>query len=346
MKKIFIVSNDKYYIKNKSFYNSNKNTYTIINSVNTFLEVYLVARKIFFKPKFNTKLNNVFFIKIRDLFNKGDKIKNSKALIVSLTPFNFFASLTLILMGIKKKNFYLFLRSDGFEEYRIKYGKLGVFTYWIMLNIIKNKLNILSCSRSLTGNFKFRLIFPSEIDEKWLKKRKISRNKKTNISKANLLYIGRFRKEKGYLSIINIFKKLPNRHQLTMIGNDQKYLKENNYPQYPNIKIFGQITKDNALINYYDKNDILILPSYIEAYPQVILESLARLKPIIIFNEIKYLKKTFKYGLFNCDRNKKSLELTIIKIMNNYQNIQKKIAKEKIFTQKNFFSNMENIFKS
>jgi len=333
MKKIFIVSNDKYYIKNKSFYNSNKNTYTIINSVNTFLEVYLVARKIFFKPKFNTKLNNVFFIKIRDLFNKGDKIKNSKALIVSLTPFNFFASLTLILMGIKKKNFYLFLRSDGFEEYRIKFGKLGVLTYWIMLNIIKNKLNILSCSRSLTGNFKFRLIFPSEIDEKWLKKRKISRNKKTNISKANL-------------SIINIFKKLPNRHQLTMIGNDQKYLKENNYPQYPNIKIFGQITKDNALINYYDKNDILILPSYIEAYPQVILESLARLKPIIIFNEIKYLKKTFKYGLFNCDRNKKSLELTIIKIMNNYQNIQKKIAKEKIFTQKNFFSNMENIFKS
>ena len=57
--------------------------------------------------------------------------------------------------------------------------------------------------------------------------------------------------------------------------------------------MLGQVTDDNSLIKHYDKCDILILPSYIEAYPQVILESLSRLKPIIIFNEIKYLKKTF-----------------------------------------------------
>ena len=346
MKKIFIVSNDKFYIENKNFYNSNKNTFTILKSLNEFSEVCLIARKNNLKEKFHMSFNNVYFLKIINLINKISDIGNSKALIISLTPFNFLVSAVLILMGMKKKNFYLFLRSDGFEEYRIKFGKLGFYIYWLMLNILKNKLNILSCSRSLTGNFKFKLLFPSEIKGKWLTNRKIMVKKKIFSSKVNILYMGRFRKEKGYLSIINIFAKLSNQYKLTMIGNDQKYLKLNDYPRNPNIKLFGQVTKDSTLIGYYDKNDILILPSYIEAYPQVILESLSRLKPIIIFNEIRHLKKTFKFGIFSCNRDEKSLESTIKKIMNNYTNIQKNILKEKIFTQKEFFLDIKKIFKS
>ena len=38
--------------------------------------------------------------------------------------------------------------------------------------------------------------------------------------------MGRFRKEKGYLSLINIYKKLDYKSHLTMIGNDEKYLKK------------------------------------------------------------------------------------------------------------------------
>ena len=75
--------------------------------------------------------------------------------------------------------------------------------------------------------------------------------------------MGRFRKEKGYLSLINIFKKLDYQSRLTMIGNDQKYLKKKDYPNNENIKVLGQVTDDNSLIKHYDKCDILILPSYI-----------------------------------------------------------------------------------
>ena len=88
----------------------------------------------------------------------------------------------------------------------------------------------------------------------------------------------------------------------------------------------------------------MILPSYIEAYPQVILESLSRLKPIIIFNEIKQLKKTFKHGLISCKRDKKSFERTVKKIMQNYTNIQKNIFNERIYTKQSFFTEMEKIF--
>jgi len=344
MKKVFIVSNDKFYLKNKSFFNSNKNTFTIIKSISRFCEVYLIARKTKLRQKFNMNLNNISLLGIKKLLNKINEIQTSKVLIVSLTPFNFLIFLILKILGAKKKNFYLFLRSDGFLEYKIKFGKLGYLVYWSMLTLLKNELNILSCSRSLTGNFKFKLLFPSEINNKWLTKRKIRRKK--IIRETKLLYMGRFRKEKGYWSLMNIFKKMDYKSHLTMIGNDQKYLSKKDYPVNANIRVLGQVVDENHLIKYYDECDILVLPSYIEAYPQVVLESLSRLKPIIIFNEIKYLKKTFKFGLFNCVRDEKNLALTIKKIMKNYQNIQKKILKEQIFTQKNFFSNMEKIFKN
>ena len=344
MKKVFIVSNDKFYLNKNGFFNSNKNTYTIIKSISRFCEVYLIARKTKLRQKFYMNLNNISLLGIKKLLNKINEIQNSKVLIVSLTPFNFLIFLILKTLGAKKKNFYLFLRSDGFLEYEIKFGKLGYLVYWSMLAFLKNELNILSCSRSLTGNFKFKLLFPSEINNKWLTKRQIRRKK--IIRETKLLYIGRFRKEKGYWSLINIFKKMDYNSHLTMIGNDQKYLSKKDYPVNANIRVLGQVVDENRLIKYYDECDILVLPSYIEAYPQVILESLSRLKPIIIFNEIKYLKKTFKFGLFNCIRDEKNLAVTIKQIMKNYQNIQKKILNEQIFTQKNFFSNMKKIFKN
>ena len=69
---------------------------------------------------------------IQKLFNKTNKIQNSKVLIISLQLFNFLICLILKILGAKK-NFYLFLRSDGFLEYKIKFGKFGYLTYWLML---------------------------------------------------------------------------------------------------------------------------------------------------------------------------------------------------------------------
>ncbi len=129
-----------------------------------------------------------------------------------------------------------------------------------------------------------------------------------------------------------------------MVGNDYKYFKKNYYPKDSNIKILGQLVKNKDLIKCYDDCDIFVLPSYAEAYPQVILESLSRLKPVIIFNEIKFLKKTFSVGVFNSQRNVKDLQKVIKNIASNYSKIQKKILKQKIFTQKNFFNEMNTIF--
>jgi len=277
------------------------------------------------------------------LFANIKKIRQMKILMISLTPYNFFVSVMLLFLGVKKKNFFLFLRSDGFIEYKVKFGFIGYYLYGLMFYFLRNKLKILSCSKSITGNFKSKLIFPSEISNRWLTKRTRGRQNKKNKS-VNLLYVGRFRDEKGYSSLIDLHQKLSINCKLIMVGNDEKKLKKKNYPNNKNLSIFGQISEDQELIKFYDDCDIMILPSYIEAYPQVILESLSRLKPIIIFNEIKHLKKTFKYGLINCKRDKKSLERIIKKIMTNYDNIQKNILKEKIYSKQSFFAEMEKFF--
>ena len=67
---------------------------------------------------------------------------------------------------------------------------------------------------------------------------------------------------------------------------------------------------------------IFILPSYTEGFPKVISESLARLKPIIIFEEIKHVLNN-RYGIFVCKRDDKYLTKTIDYILRNYKNIQK-----------------------
>ena len=69
------------------------------------------------------------------------------------------------------------------------------------------------------------MVYPSEINDKWLKNRKkqiktISQNKT-----INLFYLGRFREEKGYQSLLDLFEQLSIKADLKMIGNDFKYLK-------------------------------------------------------------------------------------------------------------------------
>ena len=97
-------------------------------------------------------------------------------------------------------------------------------------------------------------------------------------------------------------------------------------------------------MNFYDKNNIFILPSFTEGSPKVILESLARLRPIIVFREIEHVKKGMS-GIFVANRNTKDLQKTIIYILNNYISIQSQMKKNKLTTKKNFQLDLIRIVK-
>ena len=72
------------------------------------------------------------------------------------------------------------------------------------------------------------------------------------------------------------------------------------------------------------------------------MESLSRLKPIVIFNDIKYLKKNFHLELINCERNVNDFEKTLKNIIRDYNKIQKNILKKEVYLLKNFSENEKN----
>ena len=84
------------------------------------------------------------------------------------------------------------------------------------------------------------------------------------------------------------------------------------------------------------------MPSFTEGHPQVLLESLSRQRPVIIFKEIKHVIKNYE-GVFVCQRDQESLQKTIEIIDNNYEEIINKIKKNTYPTKNDFFKELKKI---
>ena len=130
--------------------------------------------------------------------------------------------------------------------------------------------------------------------------------------------------------LVDIFKKNLNKYKLKIVGTEKKFIKKKYYSD--NINFIGPINNRKKLIEIYDTSKIFILPSYTEGFPKVISESLARLRPIIVFEEIKHVLNNRK-GIFVCKREGRISKKLINSILNNYENIQKMIRKNN-FIQK------------
>ena len=168
------------------------------------------------------------------------------------------------------------------------------------------------------------VVNPSQLDSEW----KLNQSK-PNLEKINLLYVGRMRKEKGIFSLINLLKNEKLKFKFIAIGGNR------NKKITDKIFLLKEIINFKSLKKKIDQSNIFILPSYTEGSPKVILESLARLRPIIIFDEIKHVKKNY-YGVFVCKRNAAQLDATIKYILKNYFKIKKNMKKNKLVLRSDF----------
>ena len=87
-----------------------------------------------------------------------------------------------------------------------------------MFKAITKNFEIITVSKNLTGiKKKYKLVIPSELNKIW-------RNKqyKPNIDKPRLLYVGRFKKEKGIFSLLNIMEKTSFNFELNVVGTKKK----------------------------------------------------------------------------------------------------------------------------
>jgi glycosyltransferase involved in cell wall biosynthesis len=338
MNRLYILGNEKIQVRGCHYYSANVDFKTIIQGLSENFKTYLIARLSSSKENFRIESKGVivacsnFVSYIFQIILTLKDFKKNKYLIISITPFTFFAYIAIFLFTNK---IYVYLRSDGFKEYENILGKKWVFLYRIMFFVMLSKCKIISCQKKLSRGKKYYLVKPSELDEIWFNKKK----KKINLKdkKIRLLYVGRIKIEKGIFNLLNIFSKLEKDEKLTIVG-DKKIKLFQNY----NIRFYNFFSKSKYLIEQYDKCHIFILPSYTEAHPKVIDEALARYKPVIIFDDIKHIIGD-RLGIFICKRNPKDLKNKINYIYKNYSKIVKNISKNILPTKKVFLGDLNNI---
>ena len=324
MTDIILISNDQIYLEKKKLYADFNDIINVIEAIQKNFNILLISKKSKNKKNFllkiSNKIKNVNFRSILYLKRK----KNLKIIMISITPRNFFFFIIIKLL-IGKIDGYVYLRSNGHKEYEKKIGIFGSFIYDFMKKYLENNLKTISVSKEIISSKYTAFLTPSELDQIWFK-----RGKKVSIDIPKLLYFGRFKREKGVYSLINLFSRLKLKHKLTIAG-DSNFVGAND----ENIQFLNEITDKKKIIELYDAHNIFILPSYTEGAPKVILESLVRKIPVIIFKEIKHVKLNFK-GIFVCDRNILSLEKNIKFIIKNYNKIQLEMKKNNLPTKKNF----------
>ena len=335
-KDLVIINNEKISTEDKIFFCDNIDIKSIPENLNKYFNVTLIARDSKIKRKLQIDLekikniSNIFSIlfKIFKTYNKKDTIY----LIISITPYTFFSYILLFLL---KKKIFVYLRSDGYEEYKKIFGFIGPLIYHLMFKIVTFKSNIISCQEKLFTKRKSEIVFPSELNSQWLKN-----IQDPLLDKPRLLYVGRIKIEKGIFSFLKIFEQLSENINLSIVGRKEKKILFKK-----NINYIGHGYGALDLIKIYDKHNIFILPSFTEAHPKVIDESLARERPVIIFEEIKHIIRN-REGIFVSKRNAESVEKNIDFIIKNYSQIQEKIRKNKLPTKEEFFLRMSNILSS
>ena len=326
-KKLFIFSNERIFFQDEKFFCDNIDLKSSPEGLNKKFEVNLFGRKSSKKRSHEIKLKKLkifsnIFSYLAEVI-RSTKIENTKFLVISISPYTFLICLFLRLYG---KTPIVYLRSDGYGEYKAILGSLGILVYHLMFSFTSLISNFISCRNYILRGKKGKVVSPSQLDSVWLKK-----PKNQEIKNFKLLYVGRIRVEKGIYSLASLIKNKRD-ISLTIVGAEKNTSYKINQS---NINI--ELTQSNKarLIKYYDDHDIFILPSFTEGHPMVLLEALARRRPVIIFEDIKHVIGN-KKGVFITQRNFLNFFGTLNQIKKNYKKIQKDMMKNKLPTNKEF----------
>jgi len=332
-KDLVIINNEKIFKENDNFYCDNLDLKVLPEELNNYYQVQYIVRNS--NKKGNQKINlknikvasNIF--KFIYFVLKTIKIPKVNYLLISITPYTFLAF--LILFIFRRKTF-VYLFSKGHEEYKHILGKSFIWIYHFMYLIVTSNSKVMVNHERLFNTKKSYLINSSRLDDKWQKN-----YKNVLLDKVRFLYIGRMNPEKGIFQFIDMLNEIKFDYELSIVGDCK-----NQSISKKNIKYLGYVASQETLINIYDNHNIMVLPSFTEASPYVVDESLVRKRPVIIFDDISYIVRG-KIGIFVSKRNVDSFSETVNYIMKNYLEIQKKMEKNVLPTKENMIKQISDI---
>ena len=335
MKKLFIISNESIFNYEGSFFCDNIDLKSTPEGLSNKFEVNLIGRE---SKKIRSHRINIKNIKTyRNIFSylvaifRSLREIESKYLIISISPFTFVAC---VLIKLFKKKPIIYLRSDGYGEYKAIFGYLGPVIYHLMFSILSKCSSFISCREYILKNKPGDIVAPSQITVEWLKN-----HKEVQVNNIKLLYVGRIKKEKGIYSLLEIIKNDSESFSLSIVGAEK-----NSSSLIVQDNVFIREVENNKqnLIKLYDDHNIFVLPSYTEGHPMALLEALARLRPVIIFKDIAHVVGD-KKGIFIAERNSKSFFKTVNHIKENYNDIQQEMKKNKLPTKEEFLKRFSEL---
>ena len=125
-----------------------------------------------------------------------------------------------------------------------------------------------------------------------LKKYTNKKNKEIKKKKIKVAYIGRLKKRKGSLILVDIISHFHNKKDIEFIfcGFKKEEFLKISKTKYQNVRFLGYVEN---IQNVYEETDILILPSFHEGLPYVILEAMSN-GILIIANNIPGINTLIK----------------------------------------------------
>jgi glycosyltransferase involved in cell wall biosynthesis len=335
MKKLFIISNESIFNYDGNFFCDNIDLKSTPEGLSNKFQINIIGR---LSKKIRSHKINIKNIKIySNIFSyiygvlSSFKEQDSKYLIISISPFTFIVS---VLIKLLKKKPIVYLRSDGYGEYKVILGVFGQIMYHFMFSIISRISLLISCREYILRNKPGEIVAPSQISRQWLINRK-----EFEINKIKLLYVGRVRKEKGIYSLLSLIKEIKLDLTLSIVGSEKNSLDQ---IIQDNVHVYKVENNEKNLIKFYDDHNIFVLPSYTEGHPMVLLEALSRLRPVIIFKDIEHVVGN-KKGIFIAERSSSSFLEKINYITKNYKNIQEEMKKNNLPTKEAFLLKLSDL---
>lgn len=301
--------------------------------------ILICLNKCFYKRQLKKKNIKIFEIfsnrSILSMFKIRNIIKdllNKKKNIVLISNINYANVLSIIfLRSLKHLKIVLYERTP-IQELNFSYGNsinkiknkiikyLMIFTYKFADKIIANsKTSSLDLSKLV--NKKVLTIYSKSIS-------KIKPFKKSKINQINILWIGRFSKEKSFDTLIDAIKIIEKKNIKVFVLS--KNLNSRNYiirlKKLNLLKKFIFSGYQKNLKNFFDKSNLYISTSLYESFPNSVIQAINNSLPVISsksyggINEI--IKNNFS-GVFYETKNSKMLSQKILDFMKNKNKYQR-----------------------
>jgi glycosyltransferase involved in cell wall biosynthesis len=272
---------------------------------------------------------------IRALKEEEARLKNNEKIIVHLHEYHSWISYSILKYADKNKTRIICQHHGGrspFANLRAYKRLFLVFPIIWLMNIFERKFfrkvdifyglsdkeNKYLIKVAPDSDVKFQTMGIDEDYFKYIDKKEAREKLKLNQDKKYVLYMGRIKTTKGIKELLDAIKSIEAELILLGVGvNSDKYKKYAQEQKIKNVNFLGEIFGDKKRL-YLSACDCLILPSYTEGAPVVLMEAIAKNLPVVATNVggIPKMIKNGREGIIIEPKSSEQIQKALHKILN------------------------------